>query len=106
MVELPARDGDHPIWFEVLEILAEGLDRVEVVLAERERTCRRRRPRIHQGHLHHIKMLWARTQKRSAVGNMNVHLRTFVEMLRVIGVPPPQHLAPNPGIDLYPRPPR
>src|SRR5215471_14394993 len=34
MVELPARDGDHSVGLEVLEILAEGLDGVQIVFAQ------------------------------------------------------------------------
>ncbi len=86
----------------MIEIFAEGLDGVEIILAERECASRGRGPGVDQRHLHHIKMLRARAQKRSAVGHVNMNVRPIVEMLRVGGVALAHDGGGDDGIDFDP----
>ena len=102
MAKFPARDGDHSIGLEVIEVFAECLDGIEIVFAEGERPGCGRGPGVDQGHLHDIELLWSGTQERPAVGDMNMHVGPLVEMLGVVGVTLAHDGGRDDGIDLDP----
>ncbi len=102
MAEFPAGDGDHSVGLEVIEIFAERLDGIEIVFAEGERAGGGRGPGVDQRHLHDIKMLRSRAQKRAAIGDVDMHVGPIVEMLRVVGVPLAHDGGGDDGIDLDP----
>ncbi len=97
--KFPARDGDHAVGLQVFEVFAKRLDRVEIVFAERECAGRRRRPGIHQRHLHHVVLVVAVAHKRAAIADMHVHLGNLVEVKRVVGEAIAHDVVGNDGID-------
>ena len=98
--KLPARDGHHAIRLQVLEILAEGLDGVQVVLAEGESSGRGGGPGIHQSHLHHVVPVAAVAHEGAPVADVHVHLGNLVEVVSVVGENPAHDVGGNDGIDL------
>src|SRR3954463_11551211 len=99
LAKFPARNGHHSIGLQVIEILHESFDGIQIVFAECERPRRGRRPRIHQRHLHHVKALKSGTQIRTAVCNLNMNVRTLIQMLRVLRISAPHDGGRDNGID-------
>ena len=82
--ELPARDGDHAVRLQVLEVFAEGLDRVQIVFAKGEGSGRGRGPGVDQRHLHHVVPVAAVAHERASVADVHVHLGNLVEVVSVV----------------------
>src|ERR1700728_3710583 len=99
LAALPARYRAPALRLEVIEIFAEGVNRIQIIFAECEGAGRGRSPRVHEGHLYNIKMLRSRTQERTAVRDVNVNIGTIVKMLRVIRVPTTHDRGGDDGID-------
>src|SRR5262249_11473487 len=85
-MKLPARDGDHAISFEVLEVFLEGLHGVEIVLAQREGTGGGGGPGIDKCHLYYVVFVPRTADVGAAVLYVNMHLRPVVEAERIIRV--------------------
>jgi hypothetical protein len=83
----------------MLEIFAEGVDRVEAVLTERKGPGSRGSPGVHQGHLHHIKGLGRVPYEGTAIRHMKVNLRTLVQMERVVGIAPTHDRIGDDGVN-------
>src|SRR5437763_750281 len=81
LLKLPARDGDHAIGLQMLEILAERLDRVKIVFAQRERACGGRSPGIDQRHLHDVELLSRISYERAAIRHVNLYVGAFTKSI-------------------------
>src|SRR6202041_19150 len=99
LTKLPASDGDHALRFEMLEIFPERFHGVEIVFAQCESSGSGRGPGIHQRHLYDVEVLGRGAQIRTAISNVNVNFRTFVEMLGVSSISSAHDGIGNDGID-------
>ncbi len=86
LLKLPARDGNHAIGLEMLEVLAESFDCVEAVFAQGKCAGRGGSPCVHQGHLHDVELLAGVAHKGAAIGDVDVHLGPLIEVVDVVGV--------------------
>ena len=86
----------------MVKIFPERLFGIQIVLAESERSGRRGCPRVHQSHLHNIKLLRRRAQERAPIGDLYAHIRTLIEMLRIVSVAAAHDRRGDDGVDLDP----
>src|SRR5579863_3003920 len=91
LAELPARDGDHPVGFQVLEISSKRLHGIKTVLAQGKSSSGGRGPGIDQSHLNHVEILFRIADKRPSVSDLDVNLGPLVQVIRIIGVAPPHY---------------
>src|SRR5215469_11039926 len=84
----------------MIEVLAEGFQRVEIVLAQGKSTGRRGGPGIDQGHLYDVIFFFGAADVGTAVLYVDVDLRPVIEMIRVVLVAAAHHVLDDDGIDL------
>ena len=73
-IETPAGKRHHPVRGEVLEIIAHGVDGIQVVLRKRERAGGGGSPGIDQRGLQHLKAIRAAAHEGAAVLDVDVHV--------------------------------
>src|SRR5206468_7657694 len=71
---------------QVVEIFRECLDSVEAVFAQGKCARGSGCPRVYESHLHDIERLFGIADKRAAIGDMNVYVGTFVEVICILRV--------------------
>ena len=100
LLKLPARDGDHSIGLQMLEVFPEGFDGVQAVFAEGKGAGGGGGPGVHQRHLHHVELLLGIAHKRAAIGDVDVHFGPLVQMKGVVRVAAAHDGVGDDGIDL------
>ena len=100
LLKLPARNGNHSVRLQVLEVFPEGFHGVQTVFAEGKGARGGGGPGIHQRHLHHVKLLLGVAHKRAAIGHVDVHFRLLVQMKGVVRVAAAHDGVGDDGIDL------
>src|SRR3989449_10420828 len=85
--EFPARDGDESVRLQVVEVLAESLYGVKVVLAEGKGPSRGGGPGVDQCHLDDVVSVPATANRRASVADANMDLGQVIKVGGGIGVP-------------------
>src|SRR5262249_61849104 len=83
----------------MVKILAEGLNRVEIVFAQGKGAGGRGGPGVHQRHLHHVILVRRTANVGAPVLDVNVDLRHFIKVVGVAGVTAAHHVVDDERID-------
>ena len=83
----------------MIEILAEGFDRIQVVLAQGKGARRCRRPSVYKSHLDYVVRFLAAPNPGASFSDANVNLRQLIQVMSVVGVLPANDGIGNEGID-------
>ena len=99
-VEHPARDRQHAVVGQVIEVVVERLDRVERVLGQRVGAGRRRGPRVHERRLDHVVAIGRPPHEAAAVVDGDADARVGVDAARELAEPVAHHVVGDDRVDL------
>ena len=96
----PARDRQHAVRVQMIEVVVERLDCVQRVLGERVRARRRRGPRVDERRLDHIVPIRRPAHEAPAVVDCDADARICVDASREIAEPIAHHVVGDDRVDL------